>query len=97
MPEIDRAATLWVSAKNGAMKLHQSAWALFPCTKMRPGFPRSPHVSNSICAPRTGILERSGSIPVVWSNHAGAAGEAPANGAKGEAISGGRSGSSRRG
>ena len=83
--------------KNGAMKLHQSAWALLPCTKIRPGLPISPQVNSSILAPSTGISRRSGALASASLNHCGLSGSAPLNRASGEPISGGRLGSSRTG
>ena len=47
MPVNDGATTRRSRAKNGAMKLHQSACAAPPCRKMRPGLPRSPQASVS--------------------------------------------------
>ena len=60
MPDMENAATRWVSAKNGAMKLHQSAQAPLPCRNNSPGLPRSPQASVSIAAPRTSMNVRSG-------------------------------------
>ena len=72
------------------MKLHQSAWALLPCTKIRPGLPISPQVRSSIFAPLTGTRLRSGARASAVLNQAGLSGRAPSNRARGEAISGGR-------
>ena len=97
MPESEIEATRYWSARNGAMKLHQSAWALLPCTKISPGLPISPQVSSSMFAPSTRTSWRSGACASAHSNQAGAGGLPPSNGASGEAISGGRSGCSRIG
>ena len=70
------------------MKLHQSAWALLPWTKIRPGLPISPQVSSSMFAPRTGTRVRSGAWARAALNQAGLSGSAPANRASGEATSG---------
>src|SRR4051794_17763732 len=77
MPDHEKAATRYCSAKNGAMKLHQSACAPLPCRKRSPGLPRSPQVSISIFAPSTVTNERSGAISSARVNHAGASGLAP--------------------
>ena len=62
MPESDRAATRQSAAKNGAMKLHQSALALLPCTKISPGWPVSPQVSNSMSGAQHGDARTFGRL-----------------------------------
>ena len=65
------------------MKLHQSAWALLPCTRIRPGLPRSPHARSSIFAPKTSTNERSGAWAIAHLNQSGAGGSRPLNGVSG--------------
>ena len=83
MPVKVGATTRRSRAKNGAMKLHQSAWAAPPCRNMRPGLPRSPQVRVSTSAPSTVTNDRSGSIATTRSNHAGAGGFCPRKAASG--------------
>ena len=80
MPVKVGATTRRSPAKNGAMKLHQSACAAPPCRNMSPGLPRSPQARTSTFAPSTSTNVRSGSCAIAASNHAGAGGFAPAKG-----------------
>lgn len=64
MPDQDIAATRKSSAKNGAMKLHQSACALLPGRKSRPGLPICPQASVSICTPSTLTKLRTGALMI---------------------------------
>ena len=83
MPLNDGATTRRSPAKNGAMKLHQSAWAAPPCRKMRPGLPRAPQARVSTCAPSIATNVRSGSIATTRSNQSGAGGFCPRKAASG--------------
>ena len=83
MPEKEKATTLHSSAKKGARKLHQSAWALLPCMNKRPGAPRRPQIRVSIPAPSESTMTRSGACSTALWNHAGAGGTSPWNSARG--------------
>ena len=72
------------------MKLHQSAWAELPCTRRRPGLPRSPQTSISIRAPCDSTWLRSGAWARASRNHSGESGSRPRKGASGAWTSGGR-------
>ena len=90
MPARDMEATRKSWARKGAMKLHQSAWAEFPCTSRRPGLPRSPQTSISIRAPCESTWLRSGAWARAFRNHSGESGSRPRKGASGAWTSGGR-------
>ncbi len=77
MPASDIEATRKSAAKNGAMKLHQSACALLPWANSRPGLPTSPQVSTSSLEPSDSTKIRSGSWAMASLNHCGDGGGSP--------------------